>query len=62
MGQGAVTKGRKQGDPVQSLPGNCGGERYRSGKIRSWLRRKGIRYAMLRKRNKRGNGPFVRGL
>ena len=36
----------------------CGDKGYSSRKIRSYLRRRGIRYTILRKRNERRTGPF----
>ena len=36
----------------------CGDKGYSSRKIRSYLRRRGIRYTIPRKRNERRTGPF----
>ena len=36
----------------------CGDKGYSGRKIRSYLRRRGIRYTILRKRNERRTGPF----
>ena len=36
----------------------CGDKGYSSRKIRSYLRRRGIRYTIPRKRNERQTGPF----
>ena len=61
MGQGAVKRagaGRPRIKPARI----CGDKGYSSGKIRSWLRRQGIRYTIPRKRNERRNGPFDRGI
>ena len=61
MGQGAI-KRPGAGRP-RKKPARVGADKgYSSGKIRSWPRRKGIRYTIPRKRNERRNGPFDRVL
>ena len=40
----------------------CGDKGYSSRKIRTYLRRRGIRYTIPRKRNEQRNGPFDRVL
>ena len=40
----------------------CGDKGYSSRKIRAYLRRRGIRYTIPRKKNERRNGPFDRVL
>ena len=40
----------------------CGDKGYSSRKIRSYLRRRGIRYTIPRRSNERRNGPFNRAL
>ena len=40
----------------------CGDKGYSSSKIRSYLRRRGIRYTTPRRSNERRNGPFDRAL
>ena len=40
----------------------CGDKGYSSGKIRAYLRRRGIGYTIPRKSNERRNGPFNRAL
>ena len=61
MNQGAV-KREEAGRPRIKPTRVCGDKGYSSGKIRSWLTRKGIRYTIPRKRNERKSGPFDRGL
>ena len=61
MSQGAV---KRQGVGRPRIRPNrvCGDKGYSSGKIRSYLRRRGIRYTIPRKRNERRKGPFDREL
>ena len=40
----------------------CGDKGHSSRRIRSWLRRRGIRYTIPRKTNERRTGPFNRAL
>ena len=61
MTQGAV-KRPGRGRP-RTRPGRvCGDKGYSSRKIRAYLRRRGIRHTIPRKRNERRNGPFDRVL
>ena len=61
MSQGAV---KRQGVGRPRIRPNrvCGDKGYSSRKVRSYLRRRGIRYTIPRKRNERRNGPFNREL
>ena len=61
MSQGAV-KRQGVGRPRIRPDRVCGDKGYSSRKVRSYLRRRGIRYTIPRKRNERRNGPFNREL
>ena len=61
MTRGAVRRSRG-GRPRIRPRRVCGDKDYSRRKIRSYLRRRGIRYAIPRKSNERRNGPFDRAL
>ena len=61
MTQGAV-KRPGSGRPRIRPQRVCGDKGYSSRKIRAYLRRRGIRHTIPRKRNERRNGPFDRAL
>jgi transposase len=55
---GGVVKRPGGGRPRVRPKRVCGDKGYSSRKIRSYLRRRGIRYTIPRKRNERRTGPF----
>ncbi len=55
---GGVLKRPGGGRPRVRPKRVCGDKGYSSRKIRSYLRRRGIRYTIPRKRNERRTGPF----
>ena len=55
---GGVVKRPSGGRPRVRPKRVCGDKGYSSRKIRSYLRRRGIRYTIPRKRNERRTGPF----
>jgi len=59
---GGVVKRPGGGRPRVRLKWVCGDKGYSSRKIRSYLRRRGIRYTIPRKRNERRTGPFDKAL
>ncbi len=61
MTRGAV-KRREGGRPRIRPQRVCGDKGYSSRKIRAYLRRRGIRHTIPRKKNERRNGPFDRVL
>ena len=61
MTRGAVKRAGR-GRPRTRPELVCGDKGYSSGKIRAYLRRRGIGYTIPRKSNERRNGPFNRAL
>ncbi len=61
MEQGAV-KRRGRGRPKLRPKRVVGDKGYRSRRIRAYLRRRGIRMTIPRKRNERRSGPFDRAI
>ena len=61
MTQGAVRRSG-HGDPRVKPQRVCGDKMYSSRRIRGYLRRRGIRYTILRKFNERRTGAFNRTL
>ena len=59
---GGVVKRPGGGRPRVRPKWGCGDKGYSSRKIRSYLRRRGIRYTIPRKRNERCTGPFDKAL
>ena len=55
---GGMVKRPGSGRPRVRPKRVCGDKGYSSRKIRSYLRRRGIRYTIPRKRNERRTGPF----
>ena len=55
---GGVVKRPGSGRPRVRPKRVCGDKGYSSRKIRGYLRRRGIRYTIPRKRNERRTGPF----